>query len=119
MDPVTGFYRDGCCNTGAEDTGSHTVCAVVSADFLEQQRSVGNDLITPKPQYGFDGLAPGQRWCVCASRWMQAYEAGVAPGVVLAATHLGALEFVPIAALREHAVDIPDDPGDLAGPASS
>jgi uncharacterized protein len=112
-DPVTGFYRDGCCNTGPEDLGSHTVCAVVSAEFLAHQRSVGNDLSTPRPEYGFAGLSPGDRWCVCADRWMQAYEDGAAAPVLLAATHQRALEVVPIEALRAYAVDVPADPGPL------
>jgi uncharacterized protein (DUF2237 family) len=109
MDPVTGFYRDGVCNSGPEDLGSHTVCAVVSADFLALQRELGNDLSTPRPEYGFPGLKPGDRWCVVAVRWLQAYQAGAAAGVVLAATNERALEIVPIEALRQHAVDVPDD----------
>jgi uncharacterized protein len=113
-DPVTGFYRDGSCTTGPEDLGSHTVCAVVTADFLTQQRAVGNDLVTPRPEYRFDGLRPGDRWCVVAARWLQAYEAGVAAPVVLAATHARALDIVPLEALREHAVDVPADPSSLA-----
>lgn len=113
-DPVTGFFRDGCCTTGPEDLGSHTVCAVVTAEFLAQQRAVGNDLVTPRPEYGFGGLTPGDRWCVVAVRWLQAYRAGVAAPVVLAASHERALEIVPLAALREHAVDVPADPGGLA-----
>jgi uncharacterized protein len=112
-DPVTGFYRDGCCNTGPEDLGNHTVCAVVSAEFLAHQRAVGNDLSTPIPQYGFAGLQPGDRWCVCAARWLQAYTDGAAAPVVLAATHARALEVVPLEALRAHAVDVPADPGTL------
>ena len=112
-DPLTGFYRDGCCNTGPQDVGSHTVCAVVSAEFLAHQRSVGNDLSTPRPEYGFAGLQPGDRWCVCADRWLQAYVDGVAAPVVLAATHQRALEVVPADALHEHAVDVPADPGSL------
>ncbi len=112
-DPMTGFTREGCCTTGPEDLGSHTVCAVVTADFLAHQRSVGNDLTTPRPQYAFPGLVPGDRWCVVAARWRQAYEAGAAAPVVLAATHERALELVPMAWLREHAVDVPDDLGDL------
>jgi uncharacterized protein (DUF2237 family) len=108
-DPVTGFYRDGSCATGPDDLGSHTVCAVVSAEFLEMQRALGNDLSTPLPEYGFPGLRPGDRWCVVAVRWLQAYEAGAAAGVVLAATNERALEIVPIEALRQHAVDVPDD----------
>jgi len=113
-DPVTGFYRDGTCTTGPEDLGSHTVCAVVTAEFLAQQRAVGNDLVTPRPEYRFDGLRPGDRWCVVAARWLQAYEAGVAAPVVLAATHARALDIVPLEALREYAVDVPADPSSLA-----
>lgn len=112
-DPLTGFYRDGCCNTGQEDAGSHTVCAVVSTEFLVHQREAGNDLTTPRPEYGFPGLQPGDRWCICASRWLEAYEAGAAAPVVLAATHARALEVVPLEALREHAVDVPADPSAL------
>jgi uncharacterized protein len=112
-DPVTGFYRDGCCSSGPEDLGSHTVCAVMTAPFLAHQRTVGNDLTTPVPAYQFPGLSPGDRWCVVAARWLQAYEAGVAAPVVLASTHERALEVVPLAALREHAVDVPDDPGSI------
>ena len=113
-DPLTGFFRDGCCATGPEDLGSHTVCAVVTAEFLAQQRAVGNDLTTPRPEYGFGGLTPGDRWCVVAARWLQAYRAGVAPPVVLAATHERATDIVPLDALRAHAVDVPADPGGLA-----
>ena len=102
-EPVTGFYRDGCCATGPEDVGSHTVCAVVTEEFLAFSRSVGNDLTTPHPEWGFPGLAPGDRWCVCAARWLEAYEAGVAPEVVLGATHVRALEVVPIEALTARA----------------
>ncbi len=112
-DPVTGFYRDGCCTTGPEDLGSHTVCAVVTAEFLAHQQSTGNDLTRPRPEYQFPGLTPGDRWCVVAARWLQAYEAGVAAPVVLAATHARALDIVPLDALREHAVDVPADPGAL------
>jgi uncharacterized protein len=108
-DPVTGFWRDGCCSAGPEDPGSHTVCAVVSADFLALQRRLGNDLSTPRPEYGFPGLRPGDRWCVVAVRWLQAYQAGAAAGVVLAATNERALDVVPLEALRQHAVDVPDD----------
>jgi uncharacterized protein len=113
-DPVTGFYRDGCCSSGPEDVGSHTVCSVMTAEFLAHQRAVGNDLSTPVPAYQFPGLQPGDRWCVVAARWLQAYEAGVAAPVLLASTHERALEVVPLAALREHAVDVPDDPGSIA-----
>jgi uncharacterized protein (DUF2237 family) len=112
-DPVTGFYRDGLCASGPEDLGSHTVCAVVSAEFLALQRQLGNDLTTPRPEFAFPGLRPGDRWCVVASRWLQAYQAGVAAGVVLAATNARALEVVPLEALRQHAVDVPDDASGL------
>jgi uncharacterized protein (DUF2237 family) len=108
-DPVTGFYRDGCCSTGPEDVGSHTVCAVVTTEFLAHQQRVGNDLVTPRPEYRFPGLQPGDRWCVVAVRWLQAYEAGAAAPVVLAATHARALEVIPLEALRKHAVDVPPD----------
>ncbi|HET8982092.1 MAG TPA: DUF2237 domain-containing protein [Pedococcus sp.] len=113
-DPVTGFYRDGCCSTGPEDTGSHTVCAVVTQEFLSHQQSVGNDLVSPVPAYGFPGLRPGDRWCVVALRWLQALEAGVAAPVVLSSTNERALELIPLEVLRAHAVDVPDDPGALA-----
>jgi len=112
-DPVTGFYRDGSCTTGPDDLGSHTVCAVVTREFLSHQQQVGNDLSTPLPQYGFPGLRPGDRWCVVAARWLQAYHDGVAAPVVLASTHEAALAVVPLEALREHAVDVPADPGSL------
>jgi hypothetical protein len=108
-DPVTGFFRDGCCTSGPEDLGSHTICAVMTAEFLRFQASVGNDLSTPMPQYGFPGLQPGDRWCVVAVRWLQAHEAGVAAPVVLAATNELALEVVPLDVLREYAVDVPGD----------
>ena len=104
-DPLTGFYRDGCCGTGPEDIGSHTVCTIVTAEFLAFSKAAGNDLSTPLPHYGFPGLEPGDRWCVCAARWLEAKQAGVAPGVVLAATHEEALDVVPIEALLEHAVE--------------
>jgi uncharacterized protein (DUF2237 family) len=113
LEPLTGFYRDGYCTTGPEDVGSHTVCVVVTAEFLDHQRSVGNDLSTPMPQYGFPGLAPGDRWAVCAPRWLQAYEAGILAPVILAATNEAALEHVPLAALQACAADVPDAPGDL------
>ena len=114
-DPVTGFYRDGCCRTGPEDLGSHTICAVVTADFLEHQQSIGNDLVTPVPQFHFPGLKPGDRWCVTAVNWLRAHEDGAAAYVVLASTHERALAVVPLAALEEHAVDIPPDPGTFGG----
>jgi len=113
LDPVTGFYRDGCCNSGPDDVGSHTVCAVVSREFLEHQASTGNDLSTPRPEYGFPGLQPGDRWCVCASRWLEAYADGAAAPVVLASTHVRALELIPLQTLREHAVDVPSNPAEL------
>ena len=112
-DPMTGFYRDGCCTTGDDDLGSHTVCTVVTKEFLEYQREVGNDLSTPRLEYGFPGLQPGDRWCVVAARWRQAYESGVAAPVVLASTHERALDIVPLEALRRHAVDVPADPSSL------
>jgi uncharacterized protein len=108
-DPVTGFFRDGCCRTGPEDLGSHTICAVVTAEFLEHQRSIGNDLSTPMPAYDFPGLVPGDRWCVTAVNWARAYQAGVAAPVVLASTHEAVLSIVPLAALQEHAIDVPPD----------
>ena len=105
-DPLTGFFRDGCCSTGPEDLGSHTICAVVSAEFLEHQRSIGNDLSTPNPGYGFPGLSPGDRWCVTAANWARAHNAGAAAPVVLAATNRAVLEVVPLEVLRaSHAVD--------------
>ena len=113
MDPVTGFYRDGCCRTDPQDLGSHTICAVVTAAFLEHQRGIGNDLSSPLPMYGFPGLVPGDRWCVTALNWLRAHEDGAAAYVVLASTHERALEIVPLAALQEHAVDVPADPGTL------
>ena len=112
-DPVTGFYRDGCCNTGPEDLGSHTICAVVTAEFLEHQRRIGNDLTTPMPQYRFPGLVPGDRWCVTAANWLRAHRDGAAAYVVLASTHERALDIVPLAALQEHAIDVPSSPGAL------
>ena len=113
-DPMTGFYRDGCCSTGPEDLGSHTICAVVTAEFLAHQRAIGNDLTMPMPAYGFPGLRPGDRWCVTAANWMRAYDAGVAAPVVLASTNESVLGIVPLEALQEHAVDVPADPGSLS-----
>jgi uncharacterized protein (DUF2237 family) len=112
-DPLTGFYRDGCCRTGPEDIGSHTVCAVVSEEFLEYQQSIGNDLSTPVPEYGFPGLEPGDRWCVTARNWLRAHEAGVAAFVVLAATSEQSLQVVPLDVLEQYAVDVPADPGSI------
>lgn len=103
--PVTGFYRDGKCNTGAGDFGAHVVCAQVNEEFLAFTKSKGNDLSTPVPMFNFPGLKPGDRWCLCASRWKEALDAGVAPPVVLAATHPSALEYVSFDELKQHAVD--------------
>jgi uncharacterized protein len=102
LEPVTGFYRDGCCNTGREDLGLHTVCVVLTAEFLAFSKAQGNDLSTPMPQYGFAGLKPGDRWCLCASRWQEVLEGGVAPPVVLEATHARTLEWVDLAQLEAH-----------------
>ena len=105
FDPVTGFFRDGCCNTGPEDVGSHTVCIQVTAKFLEFSKAVGNDLSTPMLQYGFPGLREGDRWCLCAPRWQEALDAGFAPKVYLAATHEAALAYCELDDLKAHAVD--------------
>jgi uncharacterized protein len=102
-DPMTGFYRDGCCATEPEDLGSHTVCSIMTPEFLAHSLHAGNDLSTPRPEWGFPGLSPGDRWCLCATRWLQAYRAGCAPAVLLGATHAQALEVVPIEALTAHA----------------
>ena len=104
--PMTGFFRDGCCNTGEEDLGSHTVCMQVTREFLEFSRSRGNDLSTPRPELGFAGLQPGDRWCLCAARWQEAHAAGMAPRVYLRATHRRALEIVPLDVIRAYAVDL-------------
>jgi uncharacterized protein len=114
VEPMTGFYRDGCCRTGPGDRGSHTICAVVTAEFLEFQRSAGNDLSTPVPEHRFPGLTPGDRWCVTTYAWLRAHEEGVGTFVVLAATHERALELVPLDVLRDYAVDVPADPSSLA-----
>jgi hypothetical protein len=103
--PLTGFFRDGCCNTGPQDRGLHVVCAEVTEEFLAFSRRRGNDLSTPRPEYGFAGLSPGDRWCLCAARWEEAREAGVAPPVLLEATHEAALMVVRIEHLRAHALD--------------
>lgn len=103
-EPATGFYRDGYCRTGPEDTGLHTVCAEMTRDFLDYAVLMGNDLVTPHPEWGFAGLKPGDRWCICVSRWAQALERGVAPPVDLAATHSSALEFVNLEDLQAHAL---------------
>jgi len=104
-DPMTGFFRNGACDTCADDRGSHTVCAVMTAEFLAFSKYVGNDLSTPRPEFGFAGLKPGDHWCLCAGRFLQAHEDGVAPRVNLAATHAKALEIVPIEVLQNHAAD--------------
>ena len=109
LDPLTGFFRDGCCSTGPEDHGSHTICAVVTAEFLQHQRRIGNDLSTPMPMHRFPGLNPGDRWCVTAANWLRAHMDGCAAPVVLASTNERALDIVPLQVLREHAVDVPGD----------
>lgn len=106
MKPMTGFYRDGCCNTGYDDVGIHTVCARMTKEFLEFSKKRGNDLTTPAPQFGFPGLKPGDQWCLCAGRWKEALDAGVAPPVVLAATHEETLAIVPLAELKRFALDL-------------
>jgi uncharacterized protein len=108
-DPITGFYRDSYCQVGPEDIGLHAVCAVMTREFLEHQVSVGNDLVTPRPEWQFPGLNPGDRWCVVAARWLQAYQDGVAAPVVLEATSERALEVIPLELLEQHAVDVPPD----------
>ena len=113
LDPLTGFYRDGRCRTGPADVGSHTICAVVSAEFLDHQQAIGNDLSTPVPEFQFPGLRPGDRWCVTALNWLRAHEDGVGTFVVLAATHERALEVVSLEVLEQYAVDVPADPGPL------
>ena len=105
-DPVTGFYRDGCCNTGPDDVGSHTVCAVVTEDFLAFSKARGNDLSTPRPEFGFPGLKAGDSWCLCAARWQEAFEAGCAPRVRLRATHQAALDKCALADLKVHGTDL-------------
>lgn len=114
MDPVTGFYRDGCCNTGAGDDGVHVVCAEMTEDFLAFSKARGNDLSTPMPDYHFPGLNPGDRWCLCAQRWQEAFKAGMAPKVALTSTHMSALEFCDLKDMQDHATDdAPDDDEDL------
>jgi uncharacterized protein len=112
-DPLTGFYRDGSCNCGDDDFGVHAVCTVVTAEFLQHQREIGNDLTTPHPEWNFPGLRPGDRWCVVASRWLQSYEAGIAAPVVLASTNERALEVIPIEVLLESSIDVPPDASSL------
>jgi uncharacterized protein len=113
IDPVTGFYRDGCCSTGPEDMGSHTLCGVMSKEFLDHQRSIGNDLSTPMPHYRFPGLVPGDRWCVTARNWLRAHHDGAACPVVLEATHERVLDIISLEILRTYAVDVPPDLGAL------
>jgi len=104
FDPLTGFYRNGCCETGPDDVGMHTVCAVMTADFLHFSMRAGNDLSTPRPELGFPGLRPGDRWCLCAPRWKEALDAGAAPRVVLEATHEEVLAIAPLGVLKDHAI---------------
>lgn len=113
LDPLTGWFRDGSCRTNEVDRGSHTICSVMTAEFLEHQRSIGNDLTIPMPQFRFPGLVPGDRWCVTAPNWLRAHADGVAAPVVLAATNAAVLHVVPLQVLVEHAVDVPDTPGPL------
>lgn len=115
LDPLTGFYRDGCCNTGGDERVVHTICAVVTDEFLAHQRSIGNDLSTPMPHHRFPGLKPGDRWCVTAPNWLRAHHDGVAAPVVLAATNESVLRIVPLDVLQQYAVDVPDDLSDLEG----
>lgn len=112
-EPLTGFYRDGSCATGPEDLGSHTICAVMTREFLDHQKSIGNDLTSPVPQFRFPGLQPGDRWCVTARNWLRAHVDGLAAPVVLAATNEAVLSIVPLDILTRHAVDVPDDPASL------
>jgi uncharacterized protein (DUF2237 family) len=112
-DPMTGFYRDGDCACGPDDLGRHAVCALMTVEFLAHQRSIGNDLSTPRPELDFPGLRPGDRWCVVALRWLQAHADGVAAPVVLASTNQQALQVIPLELLRRHAVDVPDSPAGL------
>ena len=114
VDPVTGWYRDGSCRTEAGDLGSHTICAVMTREFLDHQAAIGNDLTTPMPRFSFPGLVPGERWCVTAPNWLRAHRDGVAAPVVLGATHEAVLALIPLETLQQHAVDVPDTPGDLA-----
>ncbi len=113
VDPLTGFYRDGSCQSGEQDLGLHTICAVMTVEFLDHQQSIGNDLATPMPQYMFPGLKPGDRWCVTASNWLQAHHDGVAAPVVLASTSERTSEVIPLSILEEYAVDVPSDPGSI------
>ena len=107
--PLTGYFRNGCCDTGSGDMGVHTVCVRVTAEFLAFSKDAGNDLSTPIPQYLFPGIRPGDQWCLCATRWQEAFEAGVAPAVVLEATHMASLEFIDHESLKQHALDLPTE----------
>ena len=113
LDPVTGFYRDGHCHCGPEDVGNHSVCAVVTREFLAHQVAMGNDLVTPRPEWSFPGLTPGDRWCVVAARWLQSHLDGVAGPVVLASTNERALELIPLEVLQQYAIDVPSDLSEL------
>lgn len=115
VDPVTGFFRDGSCRTGPDDRGSHTLCAVMTEEFLDHQRRIGNDLTTPIPAYRFPGLRPGDRWCVTARNWLLAHLDGAAAPIVLASTHERALDIVPLETLLEHRIDVPDTPAAIDG----
>ena len=106
FDPMTGFFRDGCCNTNALDVGSHTVCTYMTEEFLAFSKKQGNDLTTPKPEFGFEGLNPGDKWCLCATRWLEAQNEGCAPKVSLASTHKSALDIIPIELLKKNALDM-------------
>ena len=106
FDPVTGFFRSGCCETSEQDTGSHTVCAIMTEEFLQFSKSKGNDLSTPVPAFDFPGLNSGDRWCLCAARWLEAYEANSAPSIIAKATHIRALEIIPMEEIKEFAIDI-------------
>jgi uncharacterized protein (DUF2237 family) len=106
LDPVTGFFRDGCCNTSAEDVGSHTVCVELNAEFLAFSKYLGNDLTTPRPEFGFNGLKPGEKWCLCAARWLEALDNDAAPRVYLTSTHQAALDIVPLEKLKPFAADL-------------
>ena len=112
-EPLTGWFRDGCCSSGPDDVGSHTICAVVTREFLDHQLRIGNDLSTPMPQYRFPGLVPGDRWCVTARNWLRAHFDGAAAPVVLASTNESVLEIIPLEVLTEHAVDVPMDPSSI------
>ncbi len=113
VDPLTGWFRDGSCRSGEDDAGQHTICAVVTAEFLAHQKQIGNDLSTPRPAYNFPGLKPGDRWCVTARNWFRAHNDGAAAPVVLEATNLNVLDLIPLSVLVRYAVDVPDDPSEL------